>query len=115
MRMLIPRITLRTKALSACLALVVGCPAAVVYVKYERQQGFELVKIGDTRASVERVMGSPSVIEGQGEAFRRYSNGPCDCFERLWYENRLALDIEAWSVDIGQDGRVTKKYHWVSP
>jgi hypothetical protein len=37
------------------------------------------------------------------------------CVERLWFENRLGLDIEAWSIELDRGSRVVHKAHWVSP
>jgi len=88
-----------------------------MYVKTQRQEEFDSIKIGDTSASVEDTIGSPDAIKDQGVPFRRYADTPCEspCVKRLWYENRLLLDIEAWSIDMGQDGKVVDKHHWVSP
>lgn len=49
--------------------------------------------------------------------FARYASQPCggDCAERLWFENRLSLDTEAWSVELDKSGRVIKKSRWISP
>jgi hypothetical protein len=55
--------------------------------------------------------------EGPEKAFSRYASTKCQapCVERLWFENRMALDLEAWSVSIGSDGKVVEEYHSVSP
>src|SRR4051812_10489825 len=106
------------KALSLCLVVIMlGCAASAIYSEHKIDRGFGIVEVGDTKAAVEARMGEPSVVKQQGEPFFRYADSLCEdpCTERLWYEARYLLDSEAWSVDIAQDGRVTDKYHWVSP
>ena len=87
------------------------------YVQAKRQEAFNSVNEGDTASSVVARFGTPSVREGPEKPFSRYGASRCQspCVERLWFENRLALDLEAWSVSLGSDGRVVKKSHWVSP
>jgi hypothetical protein len=99
------------------LAFLMGYAGIAGYVRHERQTAFDLIAIGDSSASVETSLGTPSAVIGQGTAFARYADTPCEspCVKQLWYENRLLLDIEAWSVDIVKHGKVTSKYHWVSP
>lgn len=99
------------------LAVLLGYPLTAGYIRHERQTAFDLIAIGDSSDTVETTMGSPSVVNDRGTTFARYADTPCEglCAERLWYENRLLLDIGAWSVDIGKDGKVTGKYHWMSP
>ena len=95
------------------LAYVTTC----IYIRMNRQEAYDSVRIGDTTDSVIPRFGEPSVREGREKIFARYASSKCEmpCVERLWFENRLAFDIEAWSVSIGADGKVVKKYHWVSP
>jgi hypothetical protein len=87
------------------------------YVRTKRQSSYDSVKIGDTAEFVIGQLGIPSVRETPENQFLRYASKKCQmpCVERLWFENRLALDIEAWSVSLGNHGRVVEKYHWVSP
>ena len=87
------------------------------YISTKRQATFDSVNVGDTEDSVVLRLGPPSVREVQERLFSRYASSKCQspCVERLWFENRLALDIEAWSVSLGSDRRVLEKYHWVSP
>ena len=103
--------------IGALIIAVFSYIATCAYIRIERQTAFELVKIGDTEDSVIAHFGNPSVRESANELFSRYGSSRCQspCAERLWFENRLALDIEAWSVSLGKDGRVVEKYHWVSP
>ena len=77
----------------------------------------DTIEFGDTEAAVIAKMGIPSVKESKETPFYRYATNGCapPCVYRLWFENRLALDLEAWSISLGTDGRVVGKYHWVSP
>lgn len=96
------------------LLYVVSCTA----VNAKRASGFENVKAGNTIQQVLADLGSPSVREKSGGApFVRYASKPCTdpCAQRFWYENRLTMDTEAWSVDFNANGREIDKYHWVSP
>jgi hypothetical protein len=98
-------------------AILMSYFATCMYIKMKRQAAYDSVKVGDTADSVILRFGDPSVREGQEKLFSRYASSRCQspCVERLWFENRLALDIEAWSVSLGSDGKVIEKYHWVSP
>lgn len=81
-------------------------------------RGFESVTTGQTEQQVVDAMGQPSVREKSGgPPFRRYTAYACEapCAERLWFENRLGMDLDAWSVELSADGRVVKKSRWVSP
>ena len=87
-------------------------------ISSSRNKAFEAIKIGDTEGSVIAQFGvSPSVREKAGSLFARYASQPCmgSCVERLWYENRLTLDAEAWSIELDRSARVVHKAHWVSP
>jgi hypothetical protein len=88
-----------------------------IYERAKRQEAFNSVSIGDSIDSVVMRFGDPSVRESPDKLFARYASTKCQppCAERLWFENRLAFDLEAWSVSIGGDGTVVEKYHWVSP
>lgn len=101
-------------AIIALAAYIARCS----FITNSRNKAFEAVQIGDTEASViARFGAAPSVRENQGTLFARYASKPCvsPCFERLWFENRLQLDIEAWSVEIDRGAHVVDKAHWVSP
>lgn len=104
-------------AVGATGLIIVGYMATCLYVRAMRQSSFNSVKIGDQGETVIAQFGIPSVRETPDKPFLRYASTNCQapCVERLWFENRLALDIEAWSVSLGNDGRVVEKYHWVSP
>lgn len=113
---------LRTKPIKKIvLLIVVVVPiiyiATCSYISETRNKAYELVKIGDTQEALIRRLGNPSVREKANSVFLRYTSKVCEnpCVERLWYENRLALDIEAWSVELDHNNRVIKKTHWVSP
>ena len=98
-------------------AILLSYVGTCVFVKMRRQAAYDSVKIGDTADFVVARFGNPSVREGPEKLFARYASSKCQlpCAERLWFENRLTLDLEAWSVSLGSDGRVVEKYHWVSP
>lgn len=87
---------------------VVGSIAACSYTSHVRNTAFDAVQMGDTQASVIARFGTqPSVRETPDALFTRYASGPCDqCVERIWFENRLSLDVEAWSLELDGDGRV---------
>ena len=77
---------------------------------------FDQVSVGDTEASALVMLGAPSVREVPGKPFLRYATTPCQspCVERLWFENRLLLDIEAWSVEVDARHTIVSRAHWVS-
>lgn len=87
------------------------------YVSKERGRAFDSIHVNDTRDSVLKQLGTPSIYEKEEVPFVRYSSIPCSspCEERLWFENSLTFGIEAWSIDIGADNRVVHKAHWMSP
>jgi hypothetical protein len=99
-------------AIGTVVCVVLLYAATCVHVRTKRQKAFSTISVGDSVDSVIERFGNPSVRETTEKLFTRYAT---PCAERLWFENRLALDIEAWSVSIGTDGRVVEKYHWVSP
>jgi hypothetical protein len=88
-----------------------------LYISEKRSATFDLIKVGDTRDIVIGQLGEPSHIEQLNILFSRYASYPCQnqCVERLWFENQLSLDTEAWSVEIDKNNQVIKKSHWVSP
>jgi hypothetical protein len=104
-------------AIGTVVCVVFLYAATCVYVRTKRQEAFSTISVGDSVDSVIERFGNPSVRETTEKLFARYASTKCQapCAERLWFENRLALDIEAWSVSIGTDGRVVEKYHWISP
>lgn len=107
-----------TIALLVVAAAVVGSVGACSYKSHARNSAFDAVQIGDTEASVINRFGTqPSVRERPDVSFSRYASQPCggDCAERLWFENRLSIDTEAWSVELDKRSRVIKKSRWVSP
>lgn len=106
-----------TAALVVAAAFTAGI-GACSYKSHLRNSAFDAVQPGDTEASVISRFGMPpSVREKPDVLFSRYASQPCrgDCAERLWFENRLSLDMEAWSVELDQNRRVIKKSRWVSP
>lgn len=98
----------------AIAASVVACE----FNSHARNSAFEAVRLGDTEATVIARFGTQaSVRETPGTLFARYASQPCSgrCRERLWFENRLSLDTEAWSVELDQNRKVIGKSRWVSP
>jgi hypothetical protein len=105
-------------AVIALIAAFAWYIARCSFITSSRNKAFDAVQIGDTEASVIARFGlGPSVREEQGTLFARYASKPCmsPCFERLWFENRLQFDIEAWSVELDRSAHVVGKAHWVSP
>lgn len=82
-----------------------------------KSRAFNSIEIGDSRKAVVDVLGTPDVRELPSKLFSRYASKPCGgaCKERLWFENKLSLGIEAWSVELDKNGRVIHKAYWHSP
>jgi hypothetical protein len=101
--------------IAATVTLTIG---ACSYQSHVRNSAFDDVQVGDMEATVIARFGAqPSVRERPGTLFSRYASQPCggDCARRLWFENRLSLDTEAWSVELDTNARVVRKSRWVSP
>lgn len=99
-------------------AVVSGSIGACSYKSHIRHSAFQAVKIGDTEAVVISHFGTPPAVRETSDAlFSRYASRPCsgECKERLWFENRLSLDTEAWSVELDKNNRVIKKSRWNLP
>ena len=98
-------------------AVVISYIAACVYISNQRDKAFDAVKPGDKREKVLALFESSFVVENNDSPFLRYASTTCvaPCRERLWFENRLTLDTEAWSVEFGDDQRVIEKTLWNSP
>ncbi|PSD26392.1 hypothetical protein C7E18_14765 [Stenotrophomonas maltophilia] len=62
-------------------------------------------------------MGQPDVVEHAGVPFTRYASRECSglCAQRWWYENRLGMDTEAWSVELDASDRVLTTSRLTSP
>src|SRR3954465_6327587 len=99
--------------LGALPAVVFAYGTAFAYIKLDRQWAYGAVKIGDAENVVIAKFGNPSVKDNAEKLFARYASSKCQspCVERWWYENRLGLDIEAWSVSFDGDRKVIEKYH----
>jgi len=99
--------------LGSIVAYLVACSG----ISASKARAFESIKPGDSRRTVVDALGAPDERELPEKLFSRYASKPCGspCKERLWFENRLTLDIEAWSVELDQDDRVIHKAHWFSP
>lgn len=87
------------------------------YITEKRSAAYHTVNIGDTEANVIDKFAADPIREKQGVLFSRYSSSICQapCVERLWFENRLTLDTEAWWTEFGIDGRAIDKGYVVSP
>lgn len=99
---------------AALVVIYIGsCSAISVTTTKKVQQ----IRKGDSKGSVLEALGRADVVETEGEGFTRYASTKCSesCVERLWYENRLSLDTEAWSVEVDDNGNVTHTAHWTSP
>lgn len=116
-------VRMRGRRVLTVVLLVIGAAVAssigmCSFKSHSRNSAFDAVQVGDTEATViARFATQPSVRESPGALFARYASQPCGgvCAERLWFENRLSLDTEAWSVELDKNGRVIKKSRWVSP
>lgn len=87
-------------------------------ISHQRENAFEKVDEGNSRKAVLEAMGNPSVHERDDSSpFLRYASTACKapCAERFWYENRMSMDMEAWSIEFDANGSVIKKSHWLSP
>ncbi len=91
--------------------------SACSYISHKGNNAFDATLMGDSSASVVRKFGLPYVMQTRGNGFPRYTADMCEgqCAKRLWFENKVSFDIEAWSVDLDEKGHVVAKYHWVSP
>ena len=99
-------------------AAIVAVTGACSFTSYSRNSAFDAVRVGDAESEVIARFGKqPSVRESPDVLFARYASRPCggECVERLWFENRLSLDTEAWSVELDMNSRVVRKSKWVSP
>lgn len=104
--------------------LFMGALVLVVYVgacssnSHRIQARFETVAVGASEARVMATMGAPDATDGPDTVNALYASRTCEppCTRRVWYYNRLqAQGIEAWSFELGADGRVLHAAHWVSP
>ncbi len=100
-----------------CIAIPILYFAACSYVSASKSKAYESINIGDSEEDVVRILGRPSVREKPDAQFTRYSSNPCrgECRQRLWFENRLSFDTEAWSIELDSSKRVIYKARWHSP
>jgi hypothetical protein len=106
------------KSLILLLVLIpVSYLATCSVMSYRINSKFESIEVGNSHADVLKVMGVPSSIEKPNKLYKRFASSPCagDCSLRLWYENRLDIDIEAWSFEFDSNDLVIEKTHWLSP
>lgn len=90
--------------------------AACSGLSTSKSRAFDSIKLGDSRTAVIDAIGTPDVRELPEKILARYASKPCSgaCKERLWFENKLSLGIEAWSVELDENGRVIHKAYWHS-
>ncbi|TGW16317.1 hypothetical protein E4417_18785 [Stenotrophomonas maltophilia] len=94
-------------------AYIAGCSAISAW----HSHALASVPAGAGKAEVLRALGQPDVVEHAGAPFTRYASRGCSgrCAQRWWYENRLGLDTEAWSVELDASDRVLATSHLTSP
>lgn len=88
------------------------------YISNRTTVGFNAIDVGASEDVVVHLMGKPSIRErAEGPGFYRYASAGCvaPCNERLWYENRLGMVGEAWSIEMDANRRVVEKSYWISP
>ena len=99
------------------LLLIAGISTCVLRSN-ARDRAFDQLRLGDSEEHTIALFGvAPSVRERPEKLFGRYASTPCSggCAERIWFENRLSLDTEAWSVEFDRSGHVIRKNRWSSP
>lgn len=91
--------------------------SSCAYISHSKGKAFDRINIGDTEEQVIRVAGSPSFREQPGKLYTPYASQECQkpCVERLWFENRLSLDGEAWVIELGDSSQVIHKTYFLSP
>ena len=91
--------------------------SACSYLSVGTSSAYKSIKLGDSEDAVINLLGKPSVIERPDTIFSRYASTPCEepCRKRLWFENRLSFDTQAWSVELDENAQVIKKSRWTSP
>ncbi|HEX7643028.1 MAG TPA: hypothetical protein VF472_12550 [Burkholderiaceae bacterium] len=111
------RPTLRRWLLITLLASPVLYLGSCEYLSTTGRHAFDGVRVGNTKTEVIQRLGLPYHVQKAGEDFNAYASDRCSgaCTERLWFRNPLSVGIEAWSLDMGQDGRVVNKAYWISP
>jgi hypothetical protein len=102
-------------ALGLCITLAFF--SSCNYLSSKGNSAFESTNLGDSREAVIARFDMPFVAKASGVPFPRYAAKGCEspCVERLWFQNRMSFDTEAWSIDFGKQGYVIDKYHWNSP
>lgn len=96
---------------------VVGYVAACSHISSTKSRAFDAVEVGESANAAIGKLGEPSVRELPDKLYARYASVPCKdpCAERLWFENGLSFNIEAWSLEIDREGKVLDKAYWHSP
>jgi hypothetical protein len=93
----------RVTVLVALMSLFASCS----YISHKRNTVFDAITPGDTREKVISAFEATFVSKAMGNAYSKYDNTGCQspCVERLWFENIMSMDIEAWSIDPPAVGR----------
>lgn len=107
------RVSLATAiVLMAFLSIIIG------HAYYDRmwRAAFETVAVGDAEEALVAKLGPPTAREKPDKLYPGYATENCvaPCVERLWYES-LIPGLEAWSISLGSDRRVSERHHWSSP
>jgi hypothetical protein len=115
------RIGLRL-AQATCLLLVTYVLSAIV-ITYAQNRALQGTVIGTPEISARTSFWFTPAVEtaaasepGPGKNFTTAGTRcTAPCIRRLWWIHPLLPDMEAWSVDLDNNGRVSKSYHWTSP
>ena len=108
-------------AIKLVLSLLVAGVAVYVtscsIIGSSRDKAFDSINIGDTRTQVIEKFAAPYFSEPESQKYLRYTGVKCQspCVVKLWFENRMSLDMEAWSVEFNGLGNVIKKTRLQSP
>ena len=99
------------------LAVVTSVIGACEITSRHYNAAFAHVAVGDSESSVIAQMGRPAVRENVGQPYLRYATSACTnpCAIRLWWEMPIMPGIEGWSVELGENRKVARTSHWVSP
>ena len=91
--------------------------AACEFISKSKMMEFESIEVGDTKEKVMDRFGTPSHVELPGNLYSAYASYQCKapCVARLWFENKLSVGMEAWSLELDKDNRVINKVYWMSP
>ncbi|TXH67911.1 MAG: hypothetical protein E6Q88_10270 [Lysobacteraceae bacterium] len=101
--------------------VILGVPllymASCQGIGFHRQRTYEAVVSGQSESAVLSAMGEPSHTEIAQSPYLKYASTGClaPCVKRMWYENPLSFDIEAWSFEFDAQQQLIQKQKWFSP